>query len=96
MDPGSYYRREGDANRGGSVEADQNRDSTAEDPGHLQRGPAAAAPLLPREAGKQHSCATAITHRALLQGELLRRVVLTAFEPVSDPCELPVLMGIHQ
>lgn len=52
VDPGSHHRREGDANRGGSVSADQNWVFTVENPGHLQREPPSAASVLPGEAGK--------------------------------------------
>lgn len=52
VDPGSHYRREGDANRWGSFAIDQNWVFTAENTGHLQCFPTTAALVLQRKAGK--------------------------------------------
>lgn len=51
VDPGSHYRREGDANRWGSFSTDQNWVFTVKNTGHLQCKPTTAAPVLQREAG---------------------------------------------
>lgn len=52
VDPGSYHRREGDSNRWGPFQIDQNWVFTAENTRDIQREPTSAAPLLPRETGK--------------------------------------------